>query len=194
MVQQQTENFMDYVRYLSDKNDGFMFPTHDLEEAAIVMAEILRHAKREVCIYEDRLDGDISDKHNVFHTELLEFLQSGKKLRLVVKNEEYQNSRIYKDLVETYSEQFEGKVELYIASEAFLKNMSSILKNDVNFMVSDQDSNAFRLELAERPLDKNKVDAMCSFNNSNISERLRNAFDCEYSTCKSFTESLIHSL
>lgn len=54
---------MDHIRYFAEKNDGFMFSTHNLDEAAVVMSEILTHAKEEVYIYDQCLNDHVNDEN-----------------------------------------------------------------------------------------------------------------------------------
>ncbi len=175
-------DFMDYIRLLAKKNDDLMFPTNTLEEAAIVMAEILRHSNNKVRIYDHCLNGDISDKSYVFHSQLYQFLKQGKSLEIVLRSREKNDSKIFNDLI-TYSSDFPNQIELRLASREFMENMKDVLTHDANFMVSD--NKAFRLELSERTSSNNfSCEAMCSFNNAVVSKKLDDAFTAQYASCE----------
>ncbi|GEM_PF-2523304 len=174
------DTYLSYIKTLADKNKSDIFKTSDLNEAAIIMAEIFRHAKSEVKIYDHCLNDDISGKNDYFNEQLYRFLADGKRLKIVLRDNEQPYSRIYFTLSE-YARTFTNQIEIKSASDEFNENINRIFKKDVNFIVNDR--NAFRVELDLREKASDTVPAICSFNDPKIVQTLNEAFNPKFDTC-----------
>ncbi|THF52828.1 hypothetical protein E6C50_01045 [Flavobacterium supellecticarium] len=162
-----------FVHNVAKKGYDAIIPTINSVEKAIVMAEIFKHAKREVKIYDYSLTDYIAKQHTSFYTELQNYLKSGKLLKIILQNDEKPNSSTHKLLAE-YAENSE-QVQIKVADNEIKKNMAIVMKRDVNFIVNDQA--AYRFELAERHNQQQEIDAIYSFNDKDFSEKLNDAFD-----------------
>jgi len=175
-----------YIHTLAERNSQVTAETRNPAESAFVIAEILKHAKKEVKIYCPTLTDEFSSLYNLFYIDLHEFLRSGKTLKIAVQNPEKPVSALY-DILARYSEKSPTKVEIKVANDAFHKNMDDVMKKRGNFMVDDKNAFRFELNASTKPFQKSEVNTprkpfhkihdLYSFNNEEISKKLNAAFD-----------------
>lgn len=154
---------------------NFAFQNKRLDYAAIIMSKILEYADKEVRIYDNTINGDIADRHPLFNKTLVEFLESGKTFKLVIKNEEYKNSTIYESLAE-FSKVYPTQVIVKLATDDFKEVVKKNVASDANFMVNDK--NALRLEISA-----DNRDAICNFNDKQLATQLCTIFDQKFDSC-----------
>lgn len=167
------ESMQFFIHTIAKNGFDATIPTNHPVEKAILMAEIFKHAKREVKIYDFSLADHIPRQHISFYTELRDFLKAGKSLKIILQNDEKPNSSLYNMLAE-YAENSQ-QVQIKVADKDVKENMAIVMKKDVNFIVNDRA--AYRFELAQRQDQQQVIDAIYSFNDADFSEKLNDAFD-----------------
>lgn len=173
--------YIESANRLAKNRSDFVFTSASPVNAAIVMAIILKYSENEVRIYDNCIDGEIADQHTYFFNALDEFFREGKKLKIVVRKESENDSKILEALA-NYEAIRPSQLDVRLASQEFKENISGAVQTDTNFIVNDQ--NGFRMEVVdlENP-NENIKQAFSSFNKQDISEKLVTIFDQKFSTC-----------
>ncbi|MBE7172466.1 MAG: hypothetical protein INR73_17910 [Williamsia sp.] len=173
------EDYIDAVSTLARNRNELTFNNTDPEQAAIVMATIIDNAESQVRIYENSLKGDIADTHKNFERSLRNFLQAGKHVSIVLRDDSECDSIIFDQICEL-SNDYPKNIDVRIASEDFRSNIKDVMTKDVYFIVGDELS--YRMETIEEITHERK--AICSFNRPPIASKLKGAFDAKFFGCK----------
>jgi len=171
------EDYITAINFLAESKSDFIFNNSKPELAAIVMAAIINYSDDEIRIYDNCLNGDISNQHSSLLESIMHSLESGKKIKLALQKEIECKSEICKTLTR-YQEEFPKGLDIRIANESFRKNIKDVLGKDIYFIVGDND--AYRMETENVP---NIRKGICSFNGPDITKKLIKAFDKEFKNC-----------
>ncbi len=162
-------------RAVFDSDD--VFPNKNEYHASIVLTTMLQHAKHRFCMFDDTLDGDLSEQYDIFGEflpALEQFILLGRRFQLVVLTRPNPDcsSGIYRKLKELAHL---PNVHVQIASKQFIANIAKEF-GDLRFAVAD--NKMFRYETV-----KGERRAFCSFNHHDYSRLLETQFDAQLKTC-----------
>lgn len=171
------------VENLAINNSELIFNNSSPVHASIVLSSMIKHSDSEFRIYDDNLSGDIADLNEDFYTNLSEFIESNKTLKIVIdsNHDDYKDTKIYKQLI-SYKNSHPQNVFIKISNDSFKETINKVFDKNVNFAIGDKKS--FRIEdimQTETGLRK----AICCFNNSSMSKKLVSSFDLGFQTCQS---------
>jgi hypothetical protein len=175
------EDYISAINYLAESKSDFIFNNSKPELAAIVMAAIINYSDDEIRIYDNCLNGDISNQHSSLLKSIIHSLESGKKIKFVLQKEIECKSEICKTLTR-YLEEYPKGLDIRIANDSFRKNIKDVFGKDIYFIVGDND--AYRMETENIP---NIRKGICCFNGPNITKKLIKAFDKEFKNCHKYT-------
>ncbi|MBL7867386.1 MAG: hypothetical protein JNM71_05155 [Flavobacterium lindanitolerans] len=175
MVERGNELMENFIRTMAEDNSSATIKSTDKGEPAIVIAEIFKHAKKEVKIYTGSL-ADIFTNDVSSFTSLNEFLRSGKSLKIALANAS-KPKPIFQDLLSGYIKHSEGRFQVRGANNAFHENMDDILNERTDFIVDDR--NAFSLTVYPESGLRMPLYSLYSFNNEEYSKQLDKAFSSE---------------
>lgn len=138
-------------------NEG---PVH----ASIVLGNIFMHSNEEVYMFAGNFNGEVSNQ-DYYLKSLKNFLsKKNVKINLVLESEpDFLNSKAIGTLLEKKKED-EGKVQV--------KVLNNNIINKIDFHFALGDSRMFRIET-----DVKTYKAICSFNDTQTVEKLKNYFD-----------------
>ena len=163
----ELEFYRNYVDNLAKEKKDYQFPNSSQKHASIVMSTIFKHAKKQVYIYDDNLNGDIANYEPDFYDNVENFLKNDGELKIVINNEINENTFIYFKLKEFKEKNY--KVELKKPNKNFIK--AFLLKNedkeDWYLYFTSADNRMIRIEK-----DNKYKFAFCNFNDSEKSEKL----------------------
>ena len=180
--QEKLEHYAKAVEVLAKSKSEFVFPNSSPDHAAIVISMMMKYSCDEVSIYDDCLNGDVTDKNpDLFFNSLAYFLSKGNKLNISVRDEHsIKRSHDLCVRLKEYAEQYPNKIEIRKANDKFKKSIITHFKKDINFAVGDKKS--YRLEIAS---DGRKAE--CSFNRPDYAKKLYSIFKENFSTCEAIT-------
>lgn len=163
---------MEAVSKLAESDSPFMFDNKGAGHAAVVLANIFRYSKSEVCIYAKDMNGDISSR-DIYKSALTLFLnQDNTKLKILL-DEPPKFSNDVKKLLHEHSE----NIEVRLANNTFVNEMKSITVNDTLYHFAVGDNKMIRMEL-----DNKTHEAICSFNIPDTASLLKSVFEKYYNT------------
>jgi hypothetical protein len=177
----ELDEYIKAVKNLAKLKSDFIFKNSSHTHAAIVLTEMLNQSKREFCLYDNDLSGDIADKYPVgFYPALISFVERGGELKIIVDNHDngINNTKVY-SVLKSLKLIYPQKVQVRKADKKFTDNVENSFKLLLNFAVGDAES--FRYEDTNE--DELERKAFCSFNNSGIAKRLKNVFDKNFESC-----------
>lgn len=171
------ENYKKSVEILALTESNLVFKNSNHYHANIVLVNIIKGSKNNICIYDDNLSGDIADIDNQFVTELTESVRNKEiKLKICVKERHPENN--FQTQLINLSKSNPDKVFIRIANEEFRDSIISNFESDLNFAIGDE--KMFRLEYGDSVANERK--AFCSFNNEDYSTRLSKVFNRYFDT------------
>lgn len=180
-VKDELEGYIEAVKQLAELNSDFMFNNSSPKHAAIVLSVMMENAGKEFLIYDDNLKGDLEMEYKGFLPSLIKYVRKDGVLKIVIDDNALQDSDIYKTLKELKGSNPKN-VFVKVANKEFTNVIQSRFGQSVNFAVTD---NSFRLEESDiKGTAKRK--AICSFNNSKISGKLRKVFEDQFDYCPDF--------
>lgn len=166
----------EYVKVLADQKYSLMLNHETADESATIMIEMFKHSKDEIKIYDYSLNNNTIGKlsaHGLLDnpfSHVYEFLNNGKKLKILLDNGNYTFSEAYYALMQ-YNSLFPKQIEIKATNQ---------LPKEFNRYFAVNDNHAFRLELELRKNADNITKATASFNDDVNAEKLNNAFDTRY--------------
>lgn len=166
------KEYREAVEYFSNTEKDFEFTNKGSEHAATVVSNIIRTTKEELLIYSGNMNRAVANDHEMV-TMMQNFLESGKKLRIVldeIPNEENRSDSL--NLILEYANNRPGEVIIREDTENIFSNgLKELFKDGIahHFMVAD--GQAFRFEI-----DAEQYKAICNFNGTEIAGKLKNAF------------------
>lgn len=178
-------NHIKFMTNLAKKHDGSICVANDIDQSYIALGLILEHAEKEVKFYDQSMHGaiGINPRHipkDYFYTRLTQFIQSGKKLKIIIQKEEQATDIMYQFLAGFGCD---PQVDIRVANAQFKDNWADLPKKDVNFVINDR--HAFKLDASARtPELPEHANAVCSFNHSEFSGKLNTVFDNNFKHCK----------
>ncbi|MCL6103769.1 MAG: hypothetical protein M1292_14990 [Bacteroidetes bacterium] len=163
-----SSTYQNRVHDFAEKSDPFIFTNDGIGNAVIVSKEIFDHAKENVYIYCGQLNKKLTSDQLYFNS-LISFLESGKKLKVLVSEIDGEYSPALQRVIE--KSKVTNQVECrYLENNADINSHFTFNgNNNVHFTVADNKS--FRIEF-----DPKEYKAFCSFNNIEISGKLTSIF------------------
>ena len=176
--QEELEFYRNYVNKLAEDKKDYQFTNSSPKHAAIVMSTIFKYAKERVYIYDDNLNGNISNHENNFYENVENFLKTGGGLKIVINHDIDIFSNVYLKLKEFKDKNY--KIKLKKTNRDFIN--SFLLKNedneDWNLYFTSADNSMIRIETDN----KYKL-AFCNFNKENYSINLITKMDKYFDNC-----------
>ena len=177
-VMTEIEEYIQSIDRLAKERSDFTFRNSSPDKAAIVCAKIVEYAKETVYIYDESIDGEIADQHEMFGHVLSDFIRQGKMLKMVLRELKPSEAVFYANLAQL-SELYPEQVQVKLANSDFRNNVKDVASKDVNFIVNDNGS--YRLENGNQI--GNIREAICSFNNTDVTSKLIEIFNYHFDNC-----------
>lgn len=150
------------------ENSPIIFDNSTHDHAAIVLSKMFKYAKKEVLVYDDRLDSSLSDRHSKkLLSEIIAFLERGGSFKIVLRFSDHYKSSIYDLLKDRIPD------SVFVASSNFKEGVKALFKKDIFFAVAD--GKAVRMELHETE-STSSGQAVCSFNQPTYGQPLQMGF------------------
>ncbi len=172
-VDPQLEEYIASVKLHAESKSDLVFDNSNQTHASVVLSVMLENANKEFCLFDKDLSGDVADKYKEFFPTLLKFVEKGKLLKVIILNDDYKDTNIYKILKE---------LSVKYPDNVYVRKLNSNPNNTkqyFNFAVAD--SVSFRLEKSFI-IDNNRK-AICCFNSPTIALKLKKLFENEYNNC-----------
>ena len=172
------------VNELARAGSTLVFMNDSEDHAAIVIEAMIKHASKEILMYDGQLKGDVSGRSDTFLETIQEFVTTRKgTLRMVMDDDEFTGSPVESVLLGLRAAHPE-RVDIRRASEKFIAEVDALrdefrFNSPIHFTVGD--ARMFRIELP-----KGKRKGYCCFTNPIVSRELNKAFQRAFVTCKSF--------
>jgi len=151
---------------LSFNNSG---PIH----ASIVISNIFKHSNDIVRIYANNMNGEISN-HGDYLSELDSFLQSNKRLWLILDKYPLQKSEAYNKIFT--ASQKSNKIQIRRSTADMTREIAYNFTQETHFITGDD--TMFRIEY-----DNHMHQALCSFNNVKKTKKIIRTFDKFFDSC-----------
>jgi hypothetical protein len=162
------------IEQLAKDGSTLLFNNTGVEHASAVVSTILKTAQKEVLIYAQNMNGDIS-KNGDYISSLSKFLVFGKTMKVLVDNIPETESEAF-SLLKVFSS-FNDGVSIRIANQEFKDNLTTEYKLPYHFCVGDD--RMIRIET-----DPSMHKAICSFNNVNHATKLKGIFNSHFNSCE----------
>lgn len=158
------KDYKNGVDYLASHKTSLVFPNPSVEHASIVLSAMFKYTNKRIDIYDKNLSGDVIYKDDTFLPNIISAIK-----RNVVINFYLKQNVIHQEINRIISNK--QNVRKIIVDKVFSNRLKTKLGADSFFAISDEV--AFRLEKNESQEDKRN--AICSFNNIEISNKIREA-------------------
>ena len=169
----EVKEYQKAVTDFADKKANFEFTNKGKHHAEIVVANLIKTAEKELLIYSGSLNKDVANNSYLVKT-LNQFLESGKKLRLIVDSlpPEQERSEALKQILVSENNPLRDVRIKEDIDQSFANKLSDMFsdKQAHHFMVAD--GRAYRLEI-----DAEEYKAICNFNDEKIASTLKNLID-----------------
>ena len=163
-----------------------IFPNQDYQHAAIVLSKILEYSDMKFLLYDDDLKGDIVNNQDVvsFKHSVIEFISKGGKLSFVIDKKTDNDDPLLVRFLALLKKAFPNQVKIKLASIAFKESFFKLFNGHVNFAVGDK--NKFRIEYLDNCLQERTANAICSFNNEEVSTIISEHFYRNIHSCNEY--------
>lgn len=173
---EQVMRYDEYVKVLVDQKSSLLLNHETVDESATIIMEMFKHSKGEIKIYDYSLSNNTIGKlssHGLLDnpfSHVYEFLNNGKKLKILLDNGNYTFSEAYYALMQ-YDSLFPKQIEIKATDQ---------LPKEFNRYFAVNDNHAFRIELELRKNADEITKAAASFNDDVNAKKLNDAFDTRY--------------
>lgn len=161
--------YKDFVKWLSDNNDGRIFLNSDPDHALVVVAQIFRQSADEVRIFANNLCHTIGNEPE-YITALSDFIERDGKVRILLNGYDEEcakDSNLYRRLA-YYKSIGKDIIIKTTTAKPYLKADEE--QKEVHFTIGDKKS--YRIET-----DINKRTAECSMDNAPVASMAAEFFD-----------------
>jgi hypothetical protein len=179
-MDEKLENYKKSVEILAFSESNLVFKNSNHFHANIVLTNIVKNSKKNICIYDDDLSGDIALLDNQFITELTEFIKR-KETVLKICIKEHCTSNNFQNQLLNIAKSNPNKVFIKLANKAFKDEIIKEFDSDLNFAIGDV--KMFRLEYGNSKIEERK--AFCSFNNEEYPAKINRIFDNHFENLQS---------
>ena len=182
------QTYKEAVNELARLRSSLIFQNDNINHASIVIEAIIENSEKEVLIYDDKLNGDISDKSSSFLETVNEFVVAHHgSVKIVVEDTNGGNESNIETVLRNLVKVHPGKVDVRKQSAEFRNEIGRVcqrlqIQTKVHYTVGD--SRMFRLEFPAGPRK-----ALCSFNSSAVAGQLRKPFDVAFGTCEKYFQT-----
>lgn len=167
------KEYKEAVEYFSNSEKDFEFTNKGSEHAATVVSNIIRTTKEELLIYSGSMDRAVADDQSIVE-RLSSFLESGKKLRIVLDEipEEENRSKSLIMILESANNSTRDVEAKEDKRNIFAEALKQIFEDGIahHFMVAD--GQAYRFEINAK-----EFKAICNFNDTTIAGKLKKSFN-----------------
>lgn len=182
----ELDKYREAVRDLAASHSSFVFLNDNANHASIVIETIIEFAQKEVLIFDDVLDGTVSDRSPSFLNTLRTAAKAGKTIHFVMERLLEGSSNI-EDALRALVRRYPMTVSVRRASQDFVDEVKRVredldIEEKIHFAVGDGQS--YRLEF---PRGARK--AFCSFNDPVMAGKLSDVFIHWFEDCPEYFKS-----
>ena len=166
---EEIAKYRDFVKWLSDNNDGRIFLNSDPEHAVVVAAQIFKQSTDTVRIYAKNLCRTIGNEPD-YVSALSDFIERDGKVRILLNGYEEECAKVsdlYRRMAYYKSKGKDIVVKTTTAKPYFASDTE---QNEIHFTIGDKKS--YRIET-----DIDKRTAECSMNNPDTAQMSADFFD-----------------
>lgn len=168
--------YRETIRHLANTKSSAVFHNASPDHASLVVAELIKQARRRIYIYEKDLDGELANRNPDIEKFLRDRADDNTEIRIVFLNSASNSTSILETLRELSKKN--KHVQVRLASPSFSKAVTSKFTGLTQFAVAD--GVGFRIEV-----DGDRR-ALCSFNQPEFASSLDRLFDDNFGSCKEY--------